>query len=100
MNHPSCSKASNHTFGAHIMKRYMNPIRQSAIAIAIAASLLAGSSVFADTTLLTFDTPPGLTVGGPYGNWASGTFNFGPTSLDVTVPGGGFGGRYVDINPD
>src|ERR1043165_3726394 len=82
------------------MKRYLNPIKRATMAVAIVAGLSAGSPVFADTTLLTFDSPPGLITDPPYVNWSSATFDFGPTSFDVTVPGGGFGGRYVNIDPD
>ncbi|MDB6018257.1 MAG: hypothetical protein JWR19_2746 [Pedosphaera sp.] len=69
-----------------------------AIAIAITAGLSAASSAFADTTLLTFDTPPGFTVGSPYVSWGGAGFNFGTTSYDVSVPAGGFGGQYVEFD--
>ena len=69
--------------------------------LAIAVGLSTASSAFADTSLLTFDTPPGspgFTVGTPYASWAGAGFTFGPTSYDVSVAAGGYGGQYVPFS--
>ena len=68
-------------------------------ALALAAGLSLASSAYADTSLLTFDTPPGFSPGSPYASWAGAGLTTGSTSYDVNVAGGGYGGQYIPITP-
>lgn len=80
------------------MKSIRKKYTQRLAAAALAGAWAMTSAAWADVTLLTFDTPPGLAVGAAFGSWTSGTITPGTTSYDVSASG--YGGQYVDVAPD